>query len=304
MPTRNERDDELRAKYAGHLPLIGGGANPGGMLPDSDQGQQPIPIVHVKSKNPIAGPMVVTISQGGSLAQLGYYTTPDNVPRKATVFVAPSRLIEGAGNFTTNNRDGVYAKITTGSDRGSVSRWVGTPCIMPVEGEFVKVEATIGSCPFLLQSGSAAVAAGTQGQPTAAIDTTHVWQSTVTAVIIDGWTEDWPSSLLVQQQACQTAPLLYGPVIIDKITLSNFGSNDVAIAFLDSDGLIPLNANQMITSCIVPAGVTDSVVGLTGPIGTALRIFGFTGNPSSPLTHDTNDADVFVSIWGKYLGTP
>lgn len=306
MPTRQEREDEL-ARANGGVPLIGGTANPGGPPARSNQGVAPQPIVQVPALQPIGGSQGVVISSNANAPQqIAYYTTPDGVPREVTVIVAPQK-VTAQGVLIQDTRNGVYAKITQGGPRGSTSRWVGAPCIVRAEGLFVKVEASIGACPFLLQSSSAASAANTQGQPTPPSGTAIVWDCTVVCNIIDGWTEEEPGTLLVQQVQAGTGNVLIGPCIVDTITLTNISTTaTVNCALIDSLGIIAIDGVQMITSIEVPPSTTISVGrDILGPIGTGLRVMGFTGAPSPGLLpHDANDANIYVSVWGKYLGSP
>jgi hypothetical protein len=94
-PSREEREEELRARTPGGLDgggYITGGALPGGPIPTDSHGHKPLPTIRVPSKNPIGGPQKVTATPG-VLAQLGYLTTPDNVPRKMTLLVTQNQPI-------------------------------------------------------------------------------------------------------------------------------------------------------------------------------------------------------------------
>jgi hypothetical protein len=297
---------EMRiGESAGAIPIMR--AVPTPTLPDT-AGQA---VRWMPAEDAVAGAVFVTSAAGTAAAptQIAYYTTPDGVPRKGTVVVAPGAIYTQGNIPAIANENGVYVKITMGTKRASVSRWVGSPCIFPVEGSWVKVEALISGVPFQVQ-GSQTIASGLNGQPVTAPSGATAWQSQVTCTVIDGWTDYGPSTPIVLNNPCGLTAQLFGPVIVDDLSLSNFNATaSVQLAIIDKTGTpyeggTPSAGGHMIGSVIVPAGTTVSVGrSLLGPFGLGLALVGFTGNPAAgALTHDPNDANVFASVWGKYLG--
>lgn len=279
---------------------ITGGAIPGGMIPRDDIGRIPSPVVSVKSKNPIAGPQLVTTSKN-NLAQLAYYTTPDNRPRKATIIITQNSPIVLPGTATPVGSAGLYAKITYGPDRGGVSQWIATPCVFPVEGQFIKVEGLIGTVPFFLEN---------QGAPGSGVGTLNggvaQGQCTATCLIIDGWTDEGPSILLVPfPTVCSAVPapnsfMVQGPVIIDEILLTNTSTTATVLMGI-YDGANGLAATLLVAHTYVPPQTTVSVgVDLLGAFGQGLNIYGINGLSAHP-SQDANDANVYASIRGRYL---
>ena len=297
--------DDGRSRRGGRDPNaeIGGSQVPGGMIQRDILGRIPTSIVHVKSHNPIAGAIGVMGSPAGTaLAQLAYYQTPDNVPRRVTVIVTVNSVITGG-----NGQQALYVKITVGSDRGSVSQWVAAPCQFPCEGQFVKVEANLANSAPSVQSDPRTLSPGTQiGTP---YPQTSQFSTFATALIIDGWTDDGPSILLQKSTACGSASLgtpgnfVAGPVIIESISLTNTNATgQVLIAVCDSGFAGSFQPLFQVLTVYVPALTTVSVgKDLLGTFGVGVNVLGIVAPPSVVNSEDANGANVYATIRGRYL---
>lgn len=302
MPTRKERDEELMALRGG----IGGSANPGGMIPTSTAGEPPVPIVLVKSHNPIAGAVTVVGSPAGTaLAQLAYYQTPDNVPRKVTIFVTQNGPITQGGSPTSQLA--LYCKVTVGSDRGAVSQWIAAPCVFPAEGQFVKVEAMIsGSAPSVMADVRVLPKGAILGTP---YPGTSVWTVQATALVVDGWTDEGPSILLAKSIPCGSVAqgtagnFVDGPVIVDSISFSNTNASaGVLMAVCDTGPGGAFVPEFQVITVYVPAQTTVSVGrDLLGTFGNGVNMIGIVAPPSIVNAEDTNGANVYATVRGRYL---
>src|SRR5579859_5289135 len=266
--------------------------------------------------DPVQGQTVVLSNQtpvtfnGSQLTQLAYYTTRDQVPRKGTVIVAPNKCnVPGTHSISQNN--GVYAKITQGTTRATISRWVGTPCVFPVEGSFVKVEGFIGQVPFLLSTLTTFSTQQAIPQPPA---DAQAWQNLVTCLVIDGWTDlgqptqIWNAVPILGGGAANGNVTIFGPVLLESVTFTNTGSTAVLVAIQDSNGTLLNTAPAVSQVVYVPANQTVSVgADLLGPFGAAFNPLSITPPiPAAPtaMTIDTNGNNVLVSAWGHFLGAP
>lgn len=302
--------DDRRPPEGGRNPhqTIGGSQVPGGIIQRDNLGRLPDPIVLVKSHNPIAGPQpVIGSPKGDSLAQLAYYQTPDNVPRRVTVFVTQNGPILSGG--IAANQVALYVKITIGSDRGSVAQWVAAPCAFPCEGQFVKVEANIGSTPpNVLSDARQAINGAKVGVPSTV---GNLYTTSATAIVVDGWTDDGPSIILANSIPCglaaQSTPGYYvsGPVIVDSISLTNTNATGQVLMAICDTGPPHTGAIQSIFQMVttyVPALTTVSIgKDLLGTFGNGVNIVGIIAPPSLVNGEDVNDANVYATIRGRYL---
>lgn len=294
---------------------IAGSATPGGMMQRDMHGRLPSPIVHVKSHNPIAGNVLViasppTAAPGGglvpqALTQLAYLTTPDNVPRKVTVIVTQNSPVTNTESGAAIANAGLYVKLTVGTDRGSVTQWVSAPCVIPTEGTFVKVEATIGVTPFRVVASDALAINSGLGMPPAPQGAGNQ-QCYASALVVDGSNDEGPSILLGLSGPfqCGGAPfagfLVQGPVLIDEIILHNTNASaSVLMAALDAKAIAPSDIAALVY--VPPQGSVSIGRDLLGAFANGLNLTGITPPPTGSITVDTNDLNVYAQVRGRYI---
>jgi hypothetical protein len=273
---------------------IGGSALPGGPMPTDSRGHSPIPIVRVPSKNPIAGPQTVT-SDGSNLAQLAYYTSPDGVPRKMTLLVTVNTGISLTSGGGVATAVGLYVKVSYGMDRGNVVQWIAAPCVFPIEGSWVKVEAIVGKAPFRLQNSGAKI--GTPPLPPGPA----TYSTQATALLVDGWTDVGPSIVIAQSTACN-AVLATGPMLVDSVAFTNTDATNTVLMFI-SDTTIPTQALlsvNALTQLYVPPKATVSVgPELLGAMSNACYAVGVTSPTSGTI--DALGTGIYAIVRGRYL---
>lgn len=275
-----------------------------------------------------AGTTLVQSIQGYSTpTALSDWKVEDGVARKLTVFVAPGPIYPGQvpGVGTPASNLGLYVRVTYGTGRASVSRWVATPCELQVEGSYVRVDANIGILAYCLgtatgtagsSSGGAPLSIGTGASPS--------FCCSVMCGVVEGHSDVGPSMLLTPNGAlnpnnpppggiqCGFAagpqlPLTasgYLPAILDSVVLTNTGA--VAVAMCGFDGPAALIGGyaprfQRTPLIYVPATSTVSVgSALLGAWFANVTWAGVTPPPRSGAT-DTNDANVYVAMYGRVL---
>lgn len=245
---------------------------------------------------------------------LSDWKVEDGVPRKVTVLVAPSPIYPGQvpGVGTPSNLLGLYVRVTYGTVRGSVSRWVATPCELQVEGSFVRVEGAMGALPYLLFNVAATGQAGGAPLPIGSgIGPAFVCK--VMSVVVEGHADTGPSMLLTTTlDASLQCGIAHGPqlpltaagflpAILDSVVLTNTGAVAVAMCGFDGPGTNVNGQYQRTPLIYVPATSTVSVgSALLGAWFANVVWAGVTPPPNSS-TEDPNGANVYVSMYGRIL---
>jgi hypothetical protein len=296
LDRRNQRAAIGGVIANGKAYFIRGGALPNGPPIAAPSGETPMPIVHVPSKNPIGGPQTVTAS-AMALAPLAFVTSPDGRPRKYTVIVTPTAPFSGIGAVA------LYAKITMGVRLGSIAQWVACPCVFPVDGSFVQVQAQIAKTPQMLSSTTANLAPlGTPLFPPAGEGPAATYTTQAVALVIDGWTEEGPSILIAQDAACN-ATLATGPVLVDTVAFTNTNANAGCLMVL-SDYLQAgeVSAGNNMISVYVPAQSSVSVGReLLGPFSNAVIATAITPPITGHPATDPNGTNVYATVRGRYF---
>jgi hypothetical protein len=250
------------------------------------QGGEGAPVHLVQASDPTSG--TTTVPGGPQWTPICDYRTFDNVPRKATICVAPRQIIQPPGNTSFSTVQGVYTKITYGTQRGRAVQIVGSPCMFPIEGSYVKVEAMIGDLPYQLGLAGAVSVSSFSSQ----------FQCSVTAMVIDGWTDDGPAILFARDAPCGNVfvpqvglgGVAHGlPAIIDLICLSNTNATGT-LQMRIADSIVGANGFSVFVDAQTSTTVTRDML---GPF--------FSGVSIESVTGDSTDQNVLATVWGRYL---
>lgn len=267
-----------------------------------------VPMVRIPADNPIGGTWFnVPITKAGPAvppntpatpgsAQIGYWQSPDSVPRNLRIIVQ-GQISPNALNQNDALAIGLTAKVTYGSPRGNVTIYVPMPCDFELEASYVNVDATYNELPFQLS----------QVPVTSPIDVNtisfddHILPYQARCLIIDGNTEDLPPVPLVTLAACTLAnnPIYDGPAIIDSALFTNTSSSPVLIVLMDNSAR-DTQATSIKAAFYVQAQSTSGCgADILGAFQSTFIAYGVAPPLAGALTEDANDADVYVSVWGR-----
>jgi hypothetical protein len=258
-------------------------------MPDSARTSS-TPISLLPASDPVAG--TVRVPGGPNWTTVCDYRTADGVPRRGTVIVSPAQI---HGNtppgLSFSTVQGVYVRITYGTERGRVSQIVGSPCEIPVEGSTVKVECMIGDSPYQLGFAGAVSVSSFSSD----------FNCKVVAMVVDGWTSPAQPIVLARDVVCSNSLVpqlkLAGikngiPAIIDYILLTNKNAADtILMEVMDS---ITGGAGTDVAQVYVPSTSTVR-------IGSSMLGAFFNGVSIQSVAADPNDANVIATIGGRYL---
>lgn len=248
-------------------------------------------------------PTLTSVSNGNII--LAQWNRP--TCRRVTVVV---RAQTGPFNNGAQPFAGIAARITWADHRGSHSVWKPAPCIVTLQANYVRVEATLCSVPFNRLSMTGTIfgpplsLTNFTSQPFFRPSLTSLptnFQSIAYATITEGGEGSPGSDLITAARVCMAnSPLFSGSAIVDSVILTNTGTNPVIMCVADENGqgIVSGAVYPGIVNVIVPGQTSREV--FPGTVQVGLSAWGIAALAGS-TAEDPNDSLVFADVFGTIL---